>query len=735
MQSTPRQANPSDLVIFPPRRPSVARSHRPPPPSTSPVPAIALGLAASILVVLAFAVAANPAAAKGVCTFGGHTVAAGETVAAYGRATVGADESCSTQARTCHDGVITGGRAFTGCGRVSAPRRALPPRLVVAPNPCIANGESCETRVDWQPNAAGDAVHQIWMRRSGESRERLLVCAHGPLVSAPVAVPRGQAAEFRVHPAADCRPESADRATLVAAVSVAAIDRAPAYPPPGVGLNALTVLNLWVGRAMGGDGSPAAMEQGERVARKAILDAADRGIPFLRIATGGWFFAGGRESFETANALAQWRRDPEAYWRRVDTLMDALDRAGVGMVPVFFWEPSIFTALAHETTERTLRDPDSRSYVMLADYVTQFVERYRGRPTLLFYELTIELDGAANLDRVARCRQKFAAAAEANCGPVGNYTTNDVIAFTTRLAALIRTLDPTRPISSGFALTHRFDASLERGPEWRGRPAWTADTKEDVVGYAIDIHTGLDLISHHPFNGNRNNQRLGYSGNDDAGFLAVIKEAADRAGKKIYLGAFADQDPPATVDPRARFAENVLGQIVRLGIPYASAFAWELYFNPGKPWPESLDPGVTDQAIEHIVAANRALGRDVAPPPEPDRTPPRPLITSPTVGQAVGGGRLTVTATASDDVAIDRVELSIDDAPGPQPHRVGPFLVWDLAAATLAQGHHLITVGAIDRAQNRAAASISVDNGRVTRYIEPEARREPTGSPAGPPPQ
>ncbi len=698
-----------------------ARSARGKPVATS------AALATVWLVVLALA----PASAREDCTFAGRPVANGETVAAYSRATVGIDESCGTEIRTCREGTMTGGRAFTACGRASVPRRALPPRLVAAPNPCIGAGETCETRVDWRPNDAGDAVHQIWLRRSNETRERPMGCAQGPYVSSPVLVPRGQTAEFRVHPAADCRPESADRTRLVAAVSVAAVATAPTYPPPGVGLNALTLQNLWVGRAMGGDGSPAAMEQGERVARKAILDAADRGIPFLRIALGGWFPAPGRGSFDKANALALWLRDREAYWRRVDTMMDALDRAGVRMVPTFFWEPSIFTALAHETTERTLRDPDSRSYRMLADYVTQFVERYRRRDTVLFYELTVELDGAANLDRTARCRLKYADAPE-TCAPVGNYTTNDVIAFTTRLASQIRTLDPTRPISSGFALTHRFDASLERAPEWRGKPAWTADTREDVIGQTIDIHTGLDLISHHPFNGRRNNQRLGYSGKDDAGFVAVIKEAADRAGKKVYLGAFADQDPPATVEPRARFAENVLQQIVRLSIPYASAFAWELYYNPTRPWPESLDPGVTDQAIAHIIAANRALGRTIAPPADPDRTPPRPLITSPTVGRSVVGPRLTVAATASDDVGIGRVELLIDDAPGPPQRRIGPFHVWDLEAAGLAQGIHRVTVRATDLSQNHAEASIAIENGRVTRYIDPEATRGSAASPADP---
>lgn len=100
-----------------------------------------------------------------------------------------------------------------------------------------------------------------------------------------------------------------------------------------------------------------------------------------------------------------------------------------------------------------------------------------------------------------------------------------------------------------------------------------------------------------------------------------------------------------------------------------------------------------------------------APPPPPsDTTPPAVSISSPANGATVSG-TTTITATASDNVGVARVEFLIDGAllstDTSSPYSVS----WNTTSAT--NGSHALTARALDAANNQttsSAANVTVNN-------------------------
>ena len=104
-----------------------------------------------------------------------------------------------------------------------------------------------------------------------------------------------------------------------------------------------------------------------------------------------------------------------------------------------------------------------------------------------------------------------------------------------------------------------------------------------------------------------------------------------------------------------------------------------------------------------------------------DTTPPTVSITFPTAGATVAGA-VTITAVASDDIGVTRVEFLIDGAvvgQGVSARQAGPFeFSWN--TTTWATGAHTLETRAYDAAGNvasSAAVSVTVDQNSV-RFTE-----------------
>lgn len=97
--------------------------------------------------------------------------------------------------------------------------------------------------------------------------------------------------------------------------------------------------------------------------------------------------------------------------------------------------------------------------------------------------------------------------------------------------------------------------------------------------------------------------------------------------------------------------------------------------------------------------------------PPPDTTPPAVTITSPANGSTVSG-TITVTADASDNVAVAQVQFKLDGANLGAADTTAPYAVtWD--TTTAANGTHTLTAAAADTSGNTATSSpvtVTVNN-------------------------
>jgi len=396
------------------------------------------------------------------------------------------------------------------------------------------------------------------------------------------------------------------------------------------------------------------------MAKKSIADSHDAGWAFVRVSvTGYWPVNIG----DRRNDLAIWQADPATFWAKEDRMFDDLDRAGVRLVPTFVWNTTQFPALVGETLTTFLRDPQSQSRHLLARFIGQFIARYRSRRTILFYELTNELNLKVDLDLRKRCETPRPCV-------WNNFTTDDMLAFSRDLVRLIKSLDGTRQVTSGFSIPRRAAGHLEAQPEFAaGGRDRTPDTREEFKRNLIAIHEPFDIISVHIYPQSEND-RFGRPPGHQYELVADAAEAAREAHKPLFVGEFADNsnkfdDNGWEIDEGrpTPFVRNMLDAIVREKVAYASFWVWEYYQNTT--WRThdtiadrtSVEPGYSDDMIALLESTERAMGG--GPPPPDPRAQPRVVLTWP-LPCAVVDQPVDLAAVASDGArGVGRVEFLI----------------------------------------------------------------------------
>ena len=150
----------------------------------------------------------------------------------------------------------------------------------------------------------------------------------------------------------------------------------------------------------------------------------------------------------------------------------------------------------------------------------------------------------------------------------------------------------------------------------------------------------------------------------------------------------------------------------------AGTAALYLQTNPSAT-PAQVATALTSNASANVLAAvtagtpNRLLYEAfiaAGPPPAPDTTPPTVALTAPASGATVSGS-VTVSATASDNVGVARVDF-FDGTTLVGSDASAPYSVaWNTANA--ANGTHTLTATAVDAAGNSAtsaAVTVTVSN-------------------------
>ena len=432
---------------------------------------------------------------------------------------------------------------------------------------------------------------------------------------------------------------------------------------PSVGLNKFDLFPQYLGHASGGRNSGYQVESYQRVtqamAKKAIVDAHNIGVTYLRVSATGYYPIAFDQPWRSD--LKLWEDNPAEYWALFDQMMNDLYSNEMRIVPVFMWNWTQFPAMTGENASQMITDPNSDSYQLLEEYITEFVERYKDHPALYFYELTNELNLRADLDMVGRCSDGKSPPPP-SCEPMGNFTTDQMIAFTSRLADYVRSLDPNHLISSGFSIPRPAAEHLQRTPEFSpDGPDWTRDSLAEFKKNLSDVHSGMDIVSVHFYNKEGYNTRLGITGHTNADLLRIIKQTTDELDKKLFVGEFGDQNPYIESDKRALFTQNVLDKIVELKIPYSAPWVWEYYQRtPYSQDRYSLEPGRTDLIISKIKEANAKLGNRIPSPQPRDTTAPRVVVTWPLEGR-LSCNQLVYAVASDDSGTVSEVRFLVND--------------------------------------------------------------------------
>src|SRR5712691_9420546 len=384
----------------------------------------------------------------------------------------------------------------------------------------------------------------------------------------------------------------------------------------------------------------------QAMAKKAIADAHDAGLTFFRVAVTGY----SPVEFNTkAHDLTLWQSDPSRFWAALDAMFDDLDATGIRLVPSFIWNIAQFPALGNDTIATFVRDPNAASRRLLAQFIRDFIARYKERQTILFYEMGNEMNLLADLDEHKRnCKREPCV--------WGNFTTADMNEFARDMVGLIKSSDPSRGITSGYSLPRPGATHLERRPQFAaGGPDWTPDTAAEFARYLIATDEPFDIISIHVYPEDQTRPSVRATG-EHFDPIAESAKVARSAGKPLFIGEFGD---PGGATP---FMAHVLDEIVRERVDYAAIWVWEFYqmstYTPVVRF--NVEPGYSDDIIRSLMATERRIG--IAAPPDITAAP-RVVLTWPLPCAEIDRP-IDLAAVASDPAnAVKQVEFLIDGQP------------------------------------------------------------------------
>jgi hypothetical protein len=374
------------------------------------------------------------------------------------------------------------------------------------------------------------------------------------------------------------------------------------------------------------------------MAKKAIADAHDAGLSFLRVAvTGFWPVNFG----DKRNDLTLWQADPATFWLVLDEMFDDLDRASLKLVPSFVWNISQFAALGNDTIRTFVRQPQSQSRSLLIQFIREFITRYKDRRTVLFYELTNEMNLQADLNLPKKCMKED----RDNACVWDYFTTNEMVQFSRDLVTLIKSLDPSRLVASGYSIPRPAAMHLMHQPEFSALGAdWTPDTPKEFRQYLLLVHEPFDIISVHIYP-TMDDNRFGRPEGYQYELVADAASAAKSVGKPLFVGEFGDTGTTP-------FMIGLLNELVVNQVRYAAIWIWEYYQNSTYRTHDteatrySVEPGYSDRLIAELMKTQKALGRRMPSPINPN-APPRVVLTWPVPCAAIEAP-LDLAAVASD---------------------------------------------------------------------------------------
>jgi endo-1,4-beta-mannosidase len=299
---------------------------------------------------------------------------------------------------------------------------------------------------------------------------------------------------------------------------------------------------------------------------------AAKQIPFARFcATGFW-----------PADMKLYQKNRSEYFRRLDAVVNAAQKHGIGLIPSLFWNHSCVPDLVGEPMDQWA-NPQSKTQAWMRQYVREVVTRYRDHPAIQAWEFGNEYSLQASLPNAKEHRP----AIHPTLGTPATRSAQDDLSFAmvrrayTLFATEVRRHDPDRLIFSGD--------SFPRLSAWHQEHenAWTTDTPEQFAeSLTLANPDPVNTLSVHAYE------------NDDQRFASAM-EVSRKVNKPLFVGEFG---VPGDTPEQAATCRRMLKCIVDHRIPLAALWVFD--------FPNQQDFNVTTSnprswQLDLIAEANR----------------------------------------------------------------------------------------------------------------------------------
>lgn len=254
----------------------------------------------------------------------------------------------------------------------------------------------------------------------------------------------------------------------------------------------------------------------------AFSELARYRVAFVRFAAGGYW-------------PSDWQlyvRDPEAHFARLDSVVDAAERAGIGLIPSLFWNYAAIPDLVGEPMT-AWRDPRSKTIAFMREYTERLVARYRHSRAIWVWEFGNEMNLYVDLPN----GDKWLPKVRRDKGTPASRSFKDEISLvdlsnaTEIFEATVRAQGATQPLSTGGGMPRPYAFH-----NWK-RKTWDLDDpgqfseilqRQNPMGFQLfSVH----LYPHHE----SKYPKLGE--NYDA-ILDRVSRAAEATGGVVFIGEF-----------------------------------------------------------------------------------------------------------------------------------------------------------------------------------------------------
>lgn len=193
----------------------------------------------------------------------------------------------------------------------------------------------------------------------------------------------------------------------------------------------------------------------------------DNGVPFIRIQMGTHY----------KEEVAKYDKEPDKYFAAMDEVVAAAEKFNVGIIGSLMWNLSSIPGYVGETIE-ALKDPNSESMVLAAQYVRDVVKRYKDSPAIWAWEIGNEGNLGCDL------------------GAQGGFLTTEILnKYYELIGSVIKENDPNRLITGGDSEPRGSSKALRETGTWAPVDTYE-DTKETIGLYTP---SPLNCISMHMY--------------------------------------------------------------------------------------------------------------------------------------------------------------------------------------------------------------------------------------------